>query len=305
MDEARLLSLLAEARQQEPAPQASTVLTAHPGALSFARVRALALDPNHWTEAERAHVATCPRCRRLADRCARQFPHPSWWTLLGGLRGHLDPPTSAYLDQHLCDCRFCRDRRAAAADLCAALVVLALPSLGPTGQRRLEFGDPEVCGASSPDGRLHADLVEEHGRLSVRVRTRDPQLAALTFAGRLIGSDGASGPTRFALSRRNALGFDAYFDGRAWPASGPVRGVEIAPADLRFLAADDRAELLESIRLGDAPTRAAWRSCLEPAAAVNPDLCPLLRAASTPGFLVPTLTEPDLVQRARQAGNAE
>jgi hypothetical protein len=302
MDEARLLSLLAEARQQEPAPQARTVLAAHPGELTFARARALALDPRRCTEAERNHLLTCPPCRRLADRCYRLLPHPSWWTLLDDQRSQLDSSHASYLKQHLRDCRLCGERRAAAADLGPAVVGITLPGGGPG---RWDSGAPEFCGAHSADDRLHADLIEEQGHLAVRVRTRDAQLAALPFAGRFLGPRGSIGPARYVLLRWHTTGFDTVFDSRAWPSADPLHGVEIAPVDLRFLSLEDRAELLESIRLGDASTRAAWRACLEPLTATFPDLCPMLRAASAPGFVVPALTEPDRVQRLRHAGGAE
>jgi len=117
MDEARVLELLAAAKQQMATDEKTRLQSAE--CLSFPRAYALALNPSHWTKAERTHAAQCRTCARLVKGFQREWSeeevleaaydpsHLSTDQLFDYLEKKLNAAARAEVEAHAARCDFC------------------------------------------------------------------------------------------------------------------------------------------------------------------------------------------------------
>jgi hypothetical protein len=149
MTEAELLGILVEVKKEEQA-EAERFPLAHPGNLSFARARALVLNPALWQDQEREHVRQCGSCARLVEGMERAIPHPSWWQLLLRRLGRLSADEALVLRYHLEDgqCQRCLRR------LGQSVWLRTLAGLLDSGQRTLDQVRALAEGVASAAGSL-------------------------------------------------------------------------------------------------------------------------------------------------------
>lgn len=176
MDDKQLKQALGELKRRlPPSPSGDPRRTAH--CLTYSRARALALDPDRATAAERAHTTQCHRCRHLLASFSRHLPHLSLWTLTRRQLGTLRPAEVEAVEYHLLDggCRECAARAEQLAH--SPLAPLQLPAphrLPDPAVARAAVREPEVL-VRGQNGDLEADLVQDGDELCLEVRTRNPQ----------------------------------------------------------------------------------------------------------------------------------
>jgi hypothetical protein len=266
MNEARLDELLATVRGALRAGTAPGAPSA-PGCLSFARARALVLDPERWRADERAHVAGCRRCARLLHTFEQEMPHLSLWSLLRSRLGRLASDEARAVEYHLREggCRRCRER---VERLGAALerVIqfpgpVPLPAPGAVGAATAVLD----AVARSPDRVLEAELVEEDGRVLLEVRTKNATLKHRLVGYTLRGARQADAQEGFLVLQPDVEGWltaQTTFDPEELYSrlQGRCEEVLLCPVDTEVLSYAEREALLASAEQSrkEAAAREGW-----------------------------------------------
>jgi hypothetical protein len=258
-----LLSV-ARTRLREPVPEGESIAS---DCLSFARARALALNPDRWTAAERSHAAGCRRCARLLESFEREMPHLSLWTLIRRRMGALAASERHAIGYHLeeGECRRCRAREERLGTAFDGIVRLPGPVPLPHPAAAGAATEGLDVSAWSAGGLVEAELAEEEGRILLEIRTRD---AAWNhhLAGYALRSDHGQ-ENGFLVLRPDVEGWysaQAAFDPRALYSrlGGKCEEVLAGVLDVELLTGVEWEALAASVARsrGDPGVQAAWEA---------------------------------------------